>query len=120
MIPNPYESPSRSVETPAARGTWQPVLCIASSLVLLLAGLSTLLLLNGQFFTNSVIALVLITLSGLLWLGLAYDNRWKRLAMWILLIHVILVVGLLPGFGERYAAQKEFNESAEAQSKGKG
>jgi|SRR5262245_13978244 len=108
---NPYQPPSGAAKIGMfkARAPRPAAPRIISSLLLLLFALGVLLLLNGQFFTNAIIAAAFISLSALPWLSLCYEDDWSKLARLVLIAHLILVAALLFTLPKKYAEQKAFN-----------
>ena len=113
---NPYESPAADETTlqklPPVSAVAGPSLTkrkIVSG-ILLTVGTLTLLLLNGQAFTNSLICMALFGVSGLMWVTLALAETQKtQLARWVILAHAVLIAVVAINLPANYAFQKSFN-----------
>ncbi|MCC7086315.1 MAG: hypothetical protein IT427_15030 [Pirellulales bacterium] len=75
--------------------------------------MAILCLLNGQYFANAVVALSLVMLSLAIWLGLLRNQRLWRVALLVILIHVVIVGGAIWRLPELLARQRSFNATIE-------
>jgi hypothetical protein len=109
---NPYQSPessSHDVTDTGARPIRPPYMW---SGILLVIGVCFLLLLNGQFFTNTLVFLGLVVLSTILWapvLVRARQNDYRRLALYVIFGHLVLIVFFATGLPEYHRRQQRFN-----------
>ena len=81
--------------------------------VLLLIGICNLLLLNGQFFTNTVVFLAFVTLSAITWLPVLLRSKvedHRRIALYVLFAHAVVVLFFATGLPDDYRRQHEFNK----------
>ena len=75
-----------------------------------------MLLLNGQIFTNALAWLACLTISAALWLPhmIAANNQTcRRLAMYVVLAHAVLIIAVAAGLPGRFQRQQQFNQTVE-------
>ena len=96
-------------ESLSPRPTFSTARFCVSGLLLLVA-VCFLLLLNGQQFTNSLVAAAICVFSALLWAPLAVKNR--QVALWVVLIHVLIVAVIVSRLPESYRLQERLNNRA--------
>ncbi len=89
-----------------------PAIRLAASCVLLFLAVCFLLLLNGQTFTNHLVAIMFCAASALLWVPLATKNR--PLALWAVLVHVLVIALIAAQLPESYHFQAKVNERAKS------
>jgi hypothetical protein len=111
---NPFRSPS-AISPNETREPTFPTGRLAASCLLLFSGALCLLLQNGQVFTTSMIFLVLTVTSGLLWSPLAISRKsaFRKLASWIMVFHIALVLIVLWRMPAAYEFQNHFNAKME-------
>jgi NADH:ubiquinone oxidoreductase subunit K len=87
----------------------KPVLWSVSA-VLYVTGVAFLLLLNGQYFTNGVCALISMVFSLAAWLRATETFKGRVFSMFMLLLYVVsitFIVAMLPSW---FHEQKRFNQ----------
>ena len=108
---NPFVSQVVDEEVPVPRVPMSRL--VMSSLLLFIGGMS-LLLLNGQVFTNSLVFLGLCMLSGLIWLPLAVRRRpWHLLGCCVVAVHVAILLGVLCYLPSAYKFERAFDAKME-------
>ena len=113
---NPYRSPRVSPDGAAGAPPRVAPRFVLTG-VLLTVGVAFLLLLNGQVFTNALVFLGFCTASLVAWIPLVVrsENRGqRRLAFYVIVFHVVLVLGTAPSLPRRYEWQKSFNAKIES------
>ena len=107
-LKNPYESPTAVASGGAVPRATKPPFVI--SIVLWVFGVFFLLLLNGQHFTNGLVFLGAIVVSGVLWTRyFVRSNNRHRLATYALLFHLVIAVAVTTVLPKRYRRQQQFN-----------
>jgi hypothetical protein len=107
---NPYESPNNESGVNAVARPLRPP--YVWSVILLFIGGCCLLLLNGQVFTNTLIFLGFVALSGMMWIRYVVrvsENAGRRLGAYVLLAHVVVLIAFAAGLPRKYRGQQEFN-----------
>ena len=110
---NPYESPKASKGVSGDTIARPKRLPVWWSGGLLFIGVCNLLLLDGQFFTNTFVFLGFLTLSAIVWLPVlirSKEGSRRRIALYVLFSHALLVVLFATGLPECYRRQQKFNE----------
>ncbi len=114
---NPYQSPA----TASHNRIGLPPLIVWRSIVsgaLLFVGVCFLLQMNGQTFTNALIFLALCGISLLIWTSLLvapnHQLDRRRLAFYVILGHVALIVAIAPNLPGQYRFQQKFNAAMES------
>jgi hypothetical protein len=112
---NPFKSPEppREDAPRTARPLRPPILLTGTLLVI---GVAFLLLLNGQVFTNTIVFLAFCAASVLLWIRLLFPadrNHHRRLAVVVVLGHLLIMLAFVPGLPGKYESQKKFNSRME-------
>lgn len=113
---NPYQSPKTSEGGTDDRTVQPKRLPVWWSGGLLFIGVCNLLLLNGQVFTNTVVFLVFVAISAVLWLPILVrfqDEDHRRIALYVLFAHAVLVVFFATGLPELKRSQERRNEMRE-------
>jgi len=106
---NPYQSPTIAPDQPMVHAP-NPRGRIAVSLLAVLLGCVCMLLLNGQTFTNALVFLALATLSLLIWISiLASSRRLRRLSIWVIAGHVVIMLFVVVSLPDRHGFQERFN-----------
>ena len=109
---NPNESPTAAGSNQNV--AVQPKPPFVFSIGLCIFGMLFLLLLNGQVFTNALVFLACVFLSGLLWVRLlvrsVVDER-RHLALKAVILHLMVLVGFSTGLPKKYRWQQRFNNS---------
>jgi uncharacterized membrane protein len=73
-----------------------------------------LLLLNGQVFTNAIVFLGFAVTSSVLWLPIIFrskHNDHRRIAAWIFLGHLAVMIAFATGLPDKYDWQQKFNNA---------
>ena len=115
---NPYDSPSsasgRNAVSPATRPPY------VSTMILIFVGGCFLLLLNGQVFTNTLVFLGFIAVSGTIWMCHAIwsrQNTRTRFRLYVLLVHVVVLIAFTFDLPAKYRYQQEFNKRVRDRSR---
>lgn len=120
---NPDQSPRAATDGGTAANTSNRQMrppCAWSG-VLLLVGAYFLLLLNGQVFTNTLVFVACMAGSAILWGPLllrSRDEDHRRIALYVIFGHVILIILFASGLSELHRRQQEFNDTRSRLRKG--
>ena len=109
---NPYAAPSTPAGTAIADSHSPPRVITG---ILLFIGTCFLLLLNGQHFTNRLVFLTLVAVSGSIWYryrarAYSHDPNAGRLS---LMLHLILLVAFAVTLPDAFSRQNGFNSAIE-------
>lgn len=110
---NPYQSPETSEGGTDDRTVRPKRLPVVWSSGLLFLGACNQLLLNGQVFTNTVVFLVFVAISAVLWLPIlvrSQDEDHRRIALYVLFAHAVIFVLFATGLPELKRAQQRGNQ----------
>jgi drug/metabolite transporter (DMT)-like permease len=111
---NPYESPHEAARIgPVARPVQPPY---AWSAILTFVACCYLNLLNGQVFTNAIVFLALLAISGLLWtryVVLSRRTAKNRVGSLVLLLHLVIIIVFAAELPARHRFQQKFNRNVE-------
>lgn len=112
---NPFESPNASPEgpTPESESQLQRTPYVLTALLLSIGG-CFLLLLNGQVFTNTLVFLACAAVSALLCLPTLLTPRSpdrRRLAFYVVIGHVAVILAIAVGLPGLHQKQQRFNDT---------
>jgi cell division protein FtsW (lipid II flippase) len=107
---NPYESPNCERGIEAIERPLRPP--YVWSVILLFIGGCCLLLLNGQFFSNTLVFLGFTAVIAMIWIRYVVRS-WKNTRTWLgiflLLAHVVVMIAYAARLPADYRRQQEFN-----------
>ncbi len=110
---NPYESPESSQEGTTNTETPQIRPPYVWSGGLLFVGVCVLLLLNGQFFTNTLAFLGFVAVSTVIWIPLlvrSKDDDHRRIALYVIFAHLVLFIFFASAVPELRQRQQRMND----------